>query len=133
MGVSSPILKKYTIDVTHNSSHLFRNMKLQVSLLLSVICAGQAFTPLGGSLNREMPASASALSSSLLENDQVDSSQRRQALSLMVGGAMALPVSASAEESIFAPKFVQEYGDFQMTDEGWSFRYVFKTFITVVT
>lgn len=29
---------------------------------------------------------------------------------------------AMAEESIFAPKFVQEYPDFQQTDEGWSYK-----------
>lgn len=32
----------------------------------------------------------------------------------------ALP--AMAEESIFAPKFVQEYPDFQQTNEGWSYK-----------
>jgi len=54
--------------------------------------------------------------------------QRRDALSRLAFGPTAaivgtiLPSSASAEESIFAPKFVQEYPDFTQTDEGWSYK-----------
>jgi hypothetical protein len=53
--------------------------------------------------------------------EKIDGVQRRQALSLLVGGTMTLPLSALAEQE--APNtFLQEYSDFQKTDEGWSFR-----------
>ena len=38
--------------------------------------------------------------------------------------SLVLPKSAFAEESIFAPKFVQQYEDFTQTPEGWSYRIV---------
>ena len=59
---------------------------------------------------------------SLSDESDVSNNNRRQTLSLLIGGTMTLPFSASAEESIFAPKFVQQYDDFQLTEEGWSFR-----------
>lgn len=59
---------------------------------------------------------------SLSDESDVSNNNRRQTLSLLIGGAMTLPFSALAEESIFAPKFVQQYDDFQLTEEGWSFR-----------
>jgi hypothetical protein len=80
-----------------------------------------------------------ALSSSSIRNDdaeeQPDSNNHRRAalarLMMLSSGAAAaaaagvgLPLAAVAEESIFAPKFVQEYPDFAMADEGWSFREV---------
>lgn len=56
--------------------------------------------------------------------------ERRESLFQMIGGATAMataaaiaqPSPALAEESIFAPKFVQEYPDFTQTDEGWSYK-----------
>jgi hypothetical protein len=60
-------------------------------------------------------------SSQMSPLEKVDGIQRRQALRLLVGGTMTLPLSALAEQE--APNtFLQEYSDFQMTDEGWSFR-----------
>ena len=47
---------------------------------------------------------------------------RRASFEILVGGLTGLPLAAVAEENIFAPKFVQEYSDFQMTGEGWSYR-----------
>jgi FKBP-type peptidyl-prolyl cis-trans isomerase len=43
--------------------------------------------------------------------------------SSVAGLAAAAPaVAQDTEESMFAPKFVQEYSDFVRTDEGWSYR-----------
>jgi hypothetical protein len=97
-------------------------MKLSVAILfLGLAVTAHAFVvpaTLSGSI-------ATALSSSI-RNDDADEpdNQRRAALALLLSGAAGLPLAAVAEESIFAPKFVQEYPDFAMTDEGWSFREV---------
>lgn len=51
---------------------------------------------------------------------------RRLALNQLATGALAsffvLPSGAQAEESIFAPKFIQEYPDFTQSKEGWSYK-----------
>jgi hypothetical protein len=96
-------------------------MKLSVAFLfLGLAVTTHAFvvpTTLSGSIT-------TALSSSIRNDDADDEhdNQRRAALALMLSGAVGLPLAAVAEESIFAPKFVQEYPDFAMADEGWSFR-----------
>lgn len=59
------------------------------------------------------------------DNMQIDVdyfNHRRATLALLAGGIAGLPVVSMAEDSIFAPKFVQEYADFSMTSEGWSYR-----------
>ena len=67
---------------------------------------------------------------SSFDNDGADNSsllfnQRRATLALLTSAAVAgtpLAAAVAEEESIFAPKFVQEYEDFSQTSEGWSFR-----------
>lgn len=50
-------------------------------------------------------------------------SRRSIVIGTLVFGGAAAPLVAGAEEAnMFAPKFVQEYEDFQRTPEGWSFR-----------
>lgn len=51
--------------------------------------------------------------------------KRREAAAQILAGAaglISLPGVVSAEENIFAPKFVQEYPDFTQTNEGWSYK-----------
>jgi hypothetical protein len=104
-------------------------MKLRGNLLFFIFCAAastQAFLaqPI---FTRESVTALPLLPLSFFENDEstasyLDSNQRREAFNILVGAAMTLPLSASAEENMYAPKFVQEYDDFKMTKEGWSFR-----------
>lgn len=50
---------------------------------------------------------------------------RRTALSQLATGVLlsgVLPTTAAAEESFFAPKFIQEYPDFTQSSEGWSYK-----------
>ena len=70
-------------------------------------------------------------SASSVDHASAPNCERRLALARLVSGAATgavaaagltyAPFQAAAEESIFAPKFVQEYPDFTMTDEGWSY------------
>ena len=50
------------------------------------------------------------------------SSRRSVLVSTVLAPALFLPLAASAEGSMYEPKFVQEYSDFEKTSEGWSFR-----------
>jgi hypothetical protein len=64
-------------------------------------------------------------SNARLVQDMEASPKRRSALNQLVTGAltsMIIPTGAHAEESMFAPKFIQEYPDFTQTTEGWSFK-----------
>jgi len=58
--------------------------------------------------------------------DQVENQARRAALARLAFGLTAglvFPsISRAEEESIFAPKFVQEYPDFTQAGEGWSYK-----------
>jgi hypothetical protein len=98
-------------------------MMIRVAFLfLGLAVTTHAFvvpTTLSGSIT-------TALSSSIRNDDADDEpdNPRRATLALMLSAAVGLPLAAVAEESIFAPKFVQEYPDFAMADEGWSFREV---------
>jgi len=57
--------------------------------------------------------------------DELSSVNRRRAVSTMLATSALLPSAAMAEEeNIFAPKFVQEYPDFTITDEGWAYKEV---------
>ncbi|EJK67034.1 hypothetical protein THAOC_11982 [Thalassiosira oceanica] len=61
----------------------------------------------------------------LPEPDELSSVNRRRAVSTMLATSALLPSAAMAEEeNIFAPKFVQEYPDFTITDEGWAYKEV---------
>jgi hypothetical protein len=108
-------------------------MKLQSKILFSLVVAEatQAFFNPCTTIRMVHPDSTTVAkmvprqnddtfsSSPMSPSEKIDGIQRRQALSLLVGGAMTLPLSALAEQE--APN-LQEYSDFQKTDEGWSFR-----------
>ena len=70
------------------------------------------------------PESLSARRCTALQSSGNENYGRRSALSHLAFGtaSLLLPSVASAEESIFAPKFVQEYPDFEQSSEGWSFK-----------
>lgn len=76
----------------------------------------------------EQATTATTLLAASEDTQEIHESSRRQALHGMMALATGTnlislsPSEAYAEESIFAPKFVQEYEDFQATPEGWSFR-----------
>lgn len=61
-------------------------------------------------------------------DEVVGNNERRATLARLAFGTAAaaaslgLPSVAGAEESMYAPKFVQEYPDFTQTDEGWSYK-----------
>jgi len=90
----------------------------------------EAFTQQIGPSNRR---TVSLLGASNLDDD-ASSPNRRLALNHLTtwGGGILLassslstlliPTPAVAEESIFAPKFIQEYPDFTGSTEGWSYK-----------
>ena len=62
------------------------------------------------------------------EDDCIDNRSRRAVLksaSILTTAAL-LPISVNAdgqrEDSMYSPKFVQTYGDFTSTSEGWSYK-----------
>jgi hypothetical protein len=92
-------------------------MKLKFALPISLISlnAAQAFvvpTQSGIKGNTEL------LSSSKDVEVNINNNQRRATVALLIGGIASLPIASVAEET----QFLQEYADFAMTDEGWSFR-----------
>ena len=96
-------------------------MKVAFRLLLSLLLLGdlaKAFQTTSSSTKYSTKLRMSLSD----ESDVSNNNRRRHTMNLLIGGTMTLPFSASAEESIFAPKFVQQYDDFQLTEEGWSFR-----------
>lgn len=107
-------------------------MKHSTRAFLSLLCAESSttFAFLASSANHRVAGLPLSMKSgdeitfaSFLKEDS-DGMQRRQALNvLMGGGAMLLldPVSGAALASQDPPN-LQEYSDFQMSDEGWSFR-----------
>jgi hypothetical protein len=97
----------------------------------------QAFLPASpGLIRHHRPNILSAAnlpdesSSSSFVDHAVGNNQRRKALAHLAIGAAATVASlslpsaafAKAEESMYAPKFVQEYPDFAQSDEGWSYK-----------
>ena len=98
-------------------------------LLLLVLSFDTTYAFLSVKITAQKSAN-SALASSVDhgDNQEVVSStnHRRAALkrfaSWAVTTGLMFPASAEAEESIFAPKFVQEYPDFTQTSEGWSYK-----------
>jgi len=61
--------------------------------------------------------------SSALKMLSDSSSLSRRSCVAAIGAALSIPAApAFAEESMFAPAFVQEYEDFIKTEEGWSYR-----------
>ena len=61
----------------------------------------------------------------MIGEGETTSPNRRLALKQLTTGAVVsliVPFEAQAEESIFAPKFIQEYPDFTQSTEGWSYK-----------
>ena len=52
----------------------------------------------------------------------MDSMSRRCSIATIAAALSAPSLPVRADDSMFAPAFVQEYEDFTKTNEGWSFR-----------
>jgi hypothetical protein len=100
-------------------------MRLAILLLVSfaALLNLQATNALVNLLEGNPRSAKLAVSSgfhSVSDVDVVDitlSSQRRAAIALVAGAISGLPLAAMAEESMYAPGFVQEYADFRKTNE----------------
>lgn len=57
-------------------------------------------------------------------HNSISTSTRRSFFTTTSAATLSIPILPvlAAEESIFAPSFVQEYSDFTKTEEGWSYR-----------
>jgi hypothetical protein len=92
-------------------------------LLWGTIDNGEAFSH---QPRTAQPITAMVVAGAKIVHEDERSPSRRLALNQLATGALAslvvLPSGAQAEESIFAPKFIQEYPDFTQSTEGWSYK-----------
>ena len=96
-------------------------MKSVLSIWLIISTGAQAFVFPATRSNSMVSGKIIMHSSSNDLEETMDTNRRRATISLLVGGVSGIPLASVAEEN-YAPKFVQSYEDFALTDEGWSFR-----------
>jgi FKBP-type peptidyl-prolyl cis-trans isomerase len=104
-------------------------MKLQVLITLFALSAAASDAFVAPYRSSHSHSSACLFSHASPQEDELDVSsekQRRTTLAILGAGLMTIasnPLSALAEESMYAPTFVQEYSDFTKNEkEGWSYR-----------
>ena len=98
----------------------FQNMKI---LLLALLCSpAGAFQSVSSPRLQLSLAASNKSPENEAVNDIIFSRRSVLAQSASFGAAAFLSTPVNAEESMFAPKFVQTYEDFTPTSEGWSYK-----------
>ncbi len=118
----------------------FVTCSLSLTLVFREVWNVQAFVPVSSSVTSSnyQPNAWSAKKNFFdIEEEadihHVENNQRREILTGGCGSVAAaaafstlaclgIPSVAKADESMYAPKFVQEYPDFTQTSEGWSYK-----------